>query len=29
MPKRFKMSRKASRRDFSKHGSKTHREEFE
>jgi len=25
MPKRFKMSRKASRRDFSKHGSKTHR----
>lgn len=25
MPKRFKMSRKASRRDFSKHGSYTHK----
>lgn len=25
MPKRFKMSRAKSRRDFAKHGSKTHR----
>lgn len=25
MPKRFKMSKSQSRRDFSKHGSRTHR----
>lgn len=29
MPKRFKMSRSQSKRDFTKHGSKTHRKNLQ